>query len=269
MLRYFVEPREVAIVFRIEDLPPELRRAFANELNRKEQFQSEPHLQNGKPSESSPESKTLDEEIFRQLYAGVDSTAQKFLRTIVDELDADGIAYVSCEIASAIDDSGQIGIEKGTIPGIHRRLRSVSNDKSAKLIFKYKGNIYNKSDCDTYYIDNSKTIAAMRRVLGTKENMEVKVIHKDVEITWYGVEGSEITRSAEVRMDARSIAVSYMYDDTRQTYTGTEIGIGHYELTMEGGNGKASLHCFPDDDRFVGSWSQDGEAGTWEITLEV
>ncbi|HRP77423.1 MAG TPA: hypothetical protein PKZ27_17625 [Rhodocyclaceae bacterium] len=69
-----------------------------------------------------------------------------------------------------------------------------------------------------------------------------------------------------VKIDENQIIVEYD-DDGLCQYIGPNDGSGHFELDMQGYNGRATLHRFPDGLMLEGSWIEDGEKGMWRIEL--
>jgi hypothetical protein len=71
--------------------------------------------------------------------------------------------------------------------------------------------------------------------------------------------------SCEVRISDGTIAVSWIGDEGPETWSGTEIAPGHFEL--KGSNGTAELHRSPNSDILVGSWVADNQEGLCRIEL--
>lgn len=69
-----------------------------------------------------------------------------------------------------------------------------------------------------------------------------------------------------VLIDGERIVVEYEEDGLRR-YVGTNDGSGHFELNMEGGSGRATLHRFPESSLLEGSWIEGSESGMWRIHL--
>lgn len=72
----------------------------------------------------------------------------------------------------------------------------------------------------------------------------------------------------EVNKTGSNLVVSYRADGDFIIYKGIEVEAGHFKLTAPAVNGRASLHRFADEVLFVGSWTEAGDIGTWEIELE-
>ena len=75
--------------------------------------------------------------------------------------------------------------------------------------------------------------------------------------------------SCDVRIDGDSILVAYRDGPAQVFYRGKQNGPGHFELAMENGDGKATLHQFPGRDLLEGWWVEDGELGAWRIELRL
>ena len=72
----------------------------------------------------------------------------------------------------------------------------------------------------------------------------------------------------EVRISGGTIAISYQGDSGPVVYEGPEVEPGHFRLTAQSVNGRASLHRLPDDAILEGSWSEGGYEGMWRIELD-
>ena len=70
-----------------------------------------------------------------------------------------------------------------------------------------------------------------------------------------------------VKIDDREILVEYD-DDGLCQYVGRNDGSGHFELHQRNGDGRATLHRFPDARLLEGSWIENGDRGMWRIELE-
>ena len=70
-----------------------------------------------------------------------------------------------------------------------------------------------------------------------------------------------------VRFDGDDITVKYLSEDETRTYKGFTRGLGHFELSGVGFDGRASLHCFEGSDFFVGAWVEEDVQGMWLIRL--
>lgn len=71
-----------------------------------------------------------------------------------------------------------------------------------------------------------------------------------------------------VRKEGGMLHVKYDDDDETLTWRGEEISPGHFKLQLLGGNGHARLHAFPGGKVYVGEWIEDGEKGTWRISID-
>ncbi len=85
--------------------------------------------------------------------------------------------------------------------------------------------------------------------------------------SYYGTEEAADDNRGIVEIDGGRISVTYDYDDEPVVYEGGEIGTGHFELTKQGGGGRASLHRFPDGLLLDGWWHEGRETGMWRISL--
>jgi hypothetical protein len=85
---------------------------------------------------------------------------------------------------------------------------------------------------------------------------------------YYDTTSADIS-DCEVRIDGKDIIVSYREEDEQLSviWQGTEHGSGHYELTLEAGQGRASLHRFEKSTFLEGWWKEQGEEGMWRIEL--
>lgn len=82
----------------------------------------------------------------------------------------------------------------------------------------------------------------------------------------FSAEG-EWSSPCEVRIADGSITVSYMDGAKFVVYEGSENGAGHFKVRSEAVRGRASLHCFHDDDILEGHWIENGSMGMWRIQL--
>lgn len=74
----------------------------------------------------------------------------------------------------------------------------------------------------------------------------------------------------EVRVGDGSIAVSYEDGGTIVVYQGTETEPGHFKLTGRGDgvSGRATLHCFANDDVLEGWYVENNYEGMWRLILD-
>lgn len=79
---------------------------------------------------------------------------------------------------------------------------------------------------------------------------------------------ADVGLECEVRIDERSIVVSYQGDDGYVNYSGANDGSGHFELRADRYDGHASLHMFPHSHVLEGFWAEKGTRGMWRIVLE-
>ena len=83
----------------------------------------------------------------------------------------------------------------------------------------------------------------------------------------YSRDEADMDWPCTVRIDDDAIVVEYDNDGLCQ-YVGANDGSGHFELRLLGGDGRATLHRFPDANVLEGYWLEDGERGMWRIHLE-
>lgn len=74
--------------------------------------------------------------------------------------------------------------------------------------------------------------------------------------------------SSIVNLEDNRITVSYDIGDLNYRYIGDEIALGHFNLTLEQGDGRASLHMFPGSKIMEGYWVEDGARGFWRLILQ-
>ncbi|MBN9424288.1 MAG: hypothetical protein J0I91_17740 [Candidatus Accumulibacter sp.] len=72
----------------------------------------------------------------------------------------------------------------------------------------------------------------------------------------------------KVTIEGEMISVSYDIDGVNYRYAGRELAPGHFELSLDNGNGRASLHMFPNSKWIEGYWVEDGAEGFWRIFLK-
>jgi hypothetical protein len=86
--------------------------------------------------------------------------------------------------------------------------------------------------------------------------------------SFYGDDTTMDTNRCEISIGDGRISVTYEYEPAKfQIYEGSEMGDGHYNLKEQGGDGRASLHCFPDGRILDGWWTEDSGEGMWRIHL--
>ncbi len=77
----------------------------------------------------------------------------------------------------------------------------------------------------------------------------------------------------QVRIGNGEILVEYDEEDHKGIsrlvqYKGKQEGEGHYVLTCDADNGKATLHAFPGGTVLEGSWVESSVRGMWRIFLK-
>ena len=85
--------------------------------------------------------------------------------------------------------------------------------------------------------------------------------------SFYYMSAADTGHPCEVRMDDKEIVVSYYSEDGYVQYKGDNDGSGHFSLTADAGDGKASLHNFKESPYLEGYWIESGQRGMWRITL--
>ena len=70
-----------------------------------------------------------------------------------------------------------------------------------------------------------------------------------------------------VRIDEKSIKVSYDDYEGNAIYRGKNDGSGHFELNCPEKDGHATLHMFKNGKFLEGYWVQSGGRGFWRIQL--
>lgn len=85
--------------------------------------------------------------------------------------------------------------------------------------------------------------------------------------SFYGDCVSHQDYPCSVRFEGGRIKVEYDGGDGSVSYSGTEIGAGHYKLSADGFDGSATLHCFEGSTILEGFWIEDRRQGMWRIKL--
>jgi len=83
---------------------------------------------------------------------------------------------------------------------------------------------------------------------------------------YFDADAAEENYPCTVRISESDIVVEYQ-DDGVVSYRGINNGTGHFELTADAVEGRATLHMFPKSTRLEGSWIEDGARGMWRIDL--
>jgi hypothetical protein len=92
-------------------------------------------------------------------------------------------------------------------------------------------------------------------------------VYKNCLMDTYHGDGSNNNQPCQVRIDERTLALSYQDADGPVVYQGQERGEGHYELANASG-GRGTLHCFKGSVFLEGYWIEKGAEGMWRIRLE-
>jgi hypothetical protein len=71
-----------------------------------------------------------------------------------------------------------------------------------------------------------------------------------------------------VRLSDEILEVAYDDDEGPVCYTGKNTGDGHFKLTANERNGRASLHRFTDSQYLEGYWHEGDSRGMWRINLK-
>ncbi len=87
------------------------------------------------------------------------------------------------------------------------------------------------------------------------------------ETLYYSQDIADTDWACTVRIDDDSILVEYDNEGLCQ-YIGKNDGSGHFELHLKDGDGRATLHRFPDSLVLEGSWVENGQRGMWRVLLE-
>jgi hypothetical protein len=89
-------------------------------------------------------------------------------------------------------------------------------------------------------------------------------------MTTYQADGV-FTDPCQVKFNGSIMSVSYTNDDDggTETYEGLEESPGHFNLIRRAGDGAATLHRIPGDDKLDGSWVEDGYEGMWRIVEDT
>ena len=70
-----------------------------------------------------------------------------------------------------------------------------------------------------------------------------------------------------VQMNDGLLRIRYAYNRMQVTYSGGELGVGHFRLNADVVSGRATLHHFSGDNVLEGSWEEDGATGMWRIVI--
>jgi hypothetical protein len=85
--------------------------------------------------------------------------------------------------------------------------------------------------------------------------------------TYYNGSGADLNDPCAVRLTHERIYLEYVLDGERVVYEGRALSRGHYELTCEEWEGRATLHRIPGSVFLEGSWVEQGVHGMWRIQL--
>lgn len=85
--------------------------------------------------------------------------------------------------------------------------------------------------------------------------------------TLYYDDDANVGDQCEVKIDERSIVVSYHDEGGWVNYSGKNDGSGPFELSADGSDGRATLHMFPNSNVLEGYWVEENTSGMWRIEL--
>lgn len=89
-----------------------------------------------------------------------------------------------------------------------------------------------------------------------------------MKICYFSDEVSE-SLDCQVRIESDGeIAISYETDGQHIVYKGSAEGDGHYLLSCENVEGRATLHAFSGSKILEGYWEENGFKGMWRIELD-
>jgi hypothetical protein len=71
----------------------------------------------------------------------------------------------------------------------------------------------------------------------------------------------------DVRLGERDIVISYFDDEGPLVFSGPNDGSGRFDLHCRSRVRRVSMRLEEDESRLEGSWSEDGEEGSWRILL--
>jgi hypothetical protein len=89
-----------------------------------------------------------------------------------------------------------------------------------------------------------------------------------MDTVYYTADDAWLRTPCKVTIGSGRIAVSYDIDGENYRYVGNELAPGHFELSLDDGDGRASLHMFPNSKLIEGYWKEDGAEGFWRIFLK-
>jgi len=131
---------------------------------------SGPAIESDTSTTYEPESYPINVPQIRQLVEGIDEKTTAILKQIADSYDEDRFDELNCwiDFADAWKLAGvteQAQFAKGTLSGLHRRLGTITGEKT-KLVLTYEqgGSDGNGS----YYIDNRQAVLALREYFKLK-----------------------------------------------------------------------------------------------------
>lgn len=80
----------------------------------------------------------------------------------------------------------------------------------------------------------------------------------------------EVEEHYQAKFKGASLSVSVMSPGKPDvTYTGDDLGGGHYQLAELGGTGKALMHRLHGSDSLLGCWDENGESGLLHLLNET
>jgi hypothetical protein len=149
-------------------LPAETQRAIIDALSKHANYKA------SDAEVTETESYPLNILQARQLIDGVDDKTKEFLRALVKNFDKNAfvewenyawLSYPDAWKIAGVTDKSEFA--RGSLSGIHRRLRKITNDASAGLIFSADdGGLQEEG---SYYIDNWAAVSALREAFKPKQ----------------------------------------------------------------------------------------------------
>lgn len=93
------------------------------------------------------------------------------------------------------------------------------------------------------------------------------MLYDNARMETYRTTHATLDQPCQVRIEAGIVTVEYLHDKEPTSYRGQEQGHGHFLLTGNGFDGKATLHMFEDSNILEGGWVEGGAKGMWRIRL--
>ncbi len=93
------------------------------------------------------------------------------------------------------------------------------------------------------------------------------MLYENARMETYRTTDATLDQPCKVRIEAGFITVEYLQSDETSSYRGQEQTPGHFLLTGDGFEGKATLHMFEGSNILEGGWVEEGARGMWRIRL--